>query len=260
MKIHPGAWIVWAACAGAVAISTTDPFYLVLLVAVSWVVSSTHRTDGPWARSFSYFLVFGLAAMAIRTLLVFLGPLSTGGVVYAALEGLRVAVLLVVFGTFNSVVNPFGLLRLAPRRFHEPALAVALALSIAPRTMTAAARVRDAQRFRGIRVTRWRALPALAVPVLETGMEEAVVLAESMDARGHGSHRRTHYRRDAWGIAAWAVVTTSLIALASFVAASVLGASLVMQTFPLEWPEVSWGLVVAILLLAAPAMIFGENR
>ena len=85
------------------------------------------------------FLIAGLAAMAIRTALVFFGTVDANNVAFAALEGMRLATILVVFGTFNAVTDPFGVVRMAPRRFHEPALAAALALSIAPRTIAVGA-------------------------------------------------------------------------------------------------------------------------
>jgi energy-coupling factor transport system permease protein len=256
MKIHQGAWVAWALCAGLAAVATTDPFYLLPLTAVAWAVGAVHRGTGPWVRSFRTFFLFGAAALVVRTALVFLGPVSRGSVAFAALEGLRVAVLLVIFGAFNSVTDPFRLLRLAPRRFHEPALAAALALSIAPRTMVAAAKVREAQRLRGIATRRWRSLPALAVPVLETGMEEAVTLAESMDARGHGARRRTTYRRDRWGVGGWLVLTSAAAGAVLFGRAALAGEpSLTLQTFPLAWPDVSWTLVAAVLLFAAPVAL-----
>ena len=140
---------------------------------------------------------------------------------YAALEGARLAALLIVFGTFNAVTDPSAVVRLAPRRFHEPALAASLALSIAPRTIASAARVREAQQLRGIRIPRWRSLPALAVPVLATGMEEAVTLAESMDARGHGRGRRTRYRPERWTAAAVLVAAAATVAAGAFLVAAV---------------------------------------
>ena len=136
--------------------------------------------------------------MALRTALVFFGTVDANNVAFAALEGMRLATILVVFGTFNAVTDPFGVVRMAPRRFHEPALAAALALSIAPRTIASAQRVREAQTLRGLRTTGLRSLPALAVPILETGMEDAVTLAESMDARGHGHGTRSRYRPQPW--------------------------------------------------------------
>jgi hypothetical protein len=36
--MHPGAWMAWATCAGLVAFTTTNPWYLAVLVAVAWFV------------------------------------------------------------------------------------------------------------------------------------------------------------------------------------------------------------------------------
>jgi energy-coupling factor transport system permease protein len=256
MRLHPAAWILWATCAGIVALTTTNPLYLALLVTVAWFVYATHRVPGPAARSFRTFAVAGAVALGLRTALVLVGTVSAGTVAYAALEGARLATLLVVFGTFNSVTDPTGVVRLAPRRFHEPALAAALALSIAPRTIEMAGRVREAQRLRGIRTARWRSIPALAVPVLETGMEQAVTLAESMDARGHGRGRRTRYRPERWTGTAVASVVAAALAAAAFLAAAWTGrGDLHPSTSPLVAPVVDPVLLAAIALLALPALL-----
>ena len=126
---HPGAWIAWATCASLCAFVTTNPVYLLLLIAGAWFVYASQRVPGPAARSFRTFLIAGVLTMIVRTALVFLGTVDTGSVTFAALEGLRLGTILVLFGTFNAVTDPFGVVRLAPRRFHEPALAAALALS-----------------------------------------------------------------------------------------------------------------------------------
>jgi energy-coupling factor transport system permease protein len=253
--MHPGAWILWATCAGMVTFTTTNPFYLALVVAVSFFVYAAQRIPGPTARSFRVFAIAGLITLVVRTALVFLGTVDAGNVAFAALEGARLATLLIVFGTFNAVTDPFGVVRLAPRRFHEPALAAALALSIAPRTVAMVGRVREAQSLRGI-PTSWRTLPALAVPVLETGMEEAVTLAESMDARGHGRGRRTRYRPARWTTAAVVVSVTSVVAAAVFVTAAwTQRGDLHPSTSPLAWPEVQPALLAVIGLLTIPAFV-----
>ena len=264
--MHQGAWLAWVLAAGLSAVLVTNPFYLVPLFAVSWVVYAACRRSGPGARSFRFFVVFGLLTIATRTALVFLNPIVdapvvAGSFVTAACEGLRLAVLLALFGTFNAVTDPFRVLRLAPRRWHEPALATALALSIAPRTMAAAGRVREAQRLRGIDVLRWRSLPALAVPVLETGMEDAMTLAESMDARGHGRGRRTRYRPERWTRAGVATVVIALLAAALYLGAAVARiGSLGPSFFPLRWPDASPFLIAAALLFAVPAFVAGAEE
>jgi energy-coupling factor transport system permease protein len=254
--MHPGAWLVWATCAGIVAFTTTDPFYLLTLVAVAWLVYAAQHVPGPTARSFRVFAIAALLTLAVRTSLVVFGTVDAAHVAYAALEGARLATLLIVFGTFNAVTDPYGVVRLAPRRFHEPALAAALALSIAPRTVEAVGRVREAQRLRGLRTSRWRSLPSLAMPVLETGMEEAVTLAESMDARGHGRGKRSRYRPERWTAGAIATAATALTSAGVFLTVAWTGqAELHPSTSPIAWPEVEPLLLAVIALLSVPGFL-----
>jgi energy-coupling factor transport system permease protein len=246
--------------------STTNPFYLIVVGAAAWLVYAAHRRPGPQLRSFRIFIWFGAIAMAARTALVLLNPvlhiaITTSSVVVALLEGARIAVLLCVFGTFNSVSDPYDLLRLSPRRLYEPVLAAGLALSLAPRTIATVAEVREAQRVRGANAARWRALPALVVPVLETGMEEAVALAESMDARGHGRGRRTSYRVSSWDLGSGTMVIASLLVLGTIAWSAATGrGDLSVAMSPLQWPGVSPVLVTASAAIAIPAFLPGREE
>ena len=195
--------------------------------------------------------------MALRTALVFFGTVDAGNVAYAALEGARLAALLVVFGTFNSVTDPFGVVRLAPRRFHEPALAAALALSIAPRTIAMVGRVREAQRLRGIRTSRLAVAPAARRPGPRDrdgggGHPGRVdgrprprpraadpLPARPLDGRGRaGLPRPRPSRRGAFLAAAWTG-----------------RGGLHPSTSPLAWPRVDPALIVRIALLALPGFL-----
>jgi energy-coupling factor transport system permease protein len=257
--------LVWALCGGLVAASTTNPFYLLPLFAAAWAVHAARCVELPTARSFRIFVIFGALTILTRTALVIFTPggvaeITKEIVAAAFLEGLRLAVLLAVFGAFNSVSDPFGILRLSPRRFHEPALAAALSLSIAPRTIAAVHQVREAQRIRGFEVTRWRSFPALVVPVMETGMEEAVTLAESMDARGHGRGARSRYRRERFGSTAAATCLVALVSMIVFWSARTWESGDVsVSTSPLQWPEASILLVAAALSFALPALLPRED-
>ena len=252
--LHPGAWLVWAVGAGLVAISTTNPFYLLPLAASAWIVHVIcGRHDD---RAWRVFLTIAAIAVVMRTVLVAFGPIGSGSVVGAALEGLRLGVLLVIFGTFNSVADPSRVLKLAPRRFYEVSLAAALALSIAPRTLAAIGRVREAQRMRGFGSPRWRSLPVLVVPVLQNGLEDAIVLAESMDARGHGRGRRSRYRPEGPSAAAICVAASAAAAAALFIGTGLSGGGdLLPSMTPPEWPDASFALTAAAFSFASPAAI-----
>src|SRR5439155_312056 len=116
----PGA--IDAACVGP---ELGEPILadLHLLWAVSWFVYASHRVDADHARSFRLFLTGAAVAVALRTALVFFGTVNAANTTFSFLEGLRLGTILVIFGTFNAVTDPFGLVRMAPRHFHEPALA-----------------------------------------------------------------------------------------------------------------------------------------
>jgi energy-coupling factor transporter transmembrane protein EcfT len=139
-------------------------------------------------------------------------------------------------------------------------LAAELALSLAPRTLATVAEVREAQRIRGASGARWRVLPALVVPVLETGMEEAVTLAESMDARGHGRGPRTRYRNVAWGFRSWVTAGASIAVAGAFGWSAFGGVGeLQVAMSPLQWPRASFAMVAVSALLAMPALLPGRG-
>jgi energy-coupling factor transport system permease protein len=254
--VHPTAWIVWATGVGIAAFVTTNPLYLLILIAASWFVSAAQRVPGPTIRSFRMFLIAGVLTLTVRTALVVAGTIDASNIAFAALEGLHLATILIVFGAFNTVADPYGIVRLAPRRFHEPALAAALALSIAPRTVSGVQRVREAQRLRGITTTTLRALPALAVPVLASGMEESLTLAESMDSRGHGRGPRTRYRPQRWTAGAAATAGAGILVAAGFVWASIARVGdLHPTTDPLGWPAASLLLVAMAVSAAIPGIV-----
>ncbi|MDQ3659802.1 MAG: energy-coupling factor transporter transmembrane protein EcfT [Actinomycetota bacterium] len=253
--MHPGAWVAWSAGASVVTLSTTNPFYLLILFGAAWAVQAAWGDRGRGVGSFRFFVGAGLVAMALRTVLVVFGPVNSGSIVVALLEGLRVAVLLAVYGAFNSVSDASALLRLAPRRLQEVALAASLGLTLAPRFAETAQQVSEAQRMRGLGGGRWARLPALCVPVLESGMEQALVLAESMDARGHGRGRRSRYRPQPFGAWSWATAALSAVGVVAFIASASAGAGdLLVPAAPLGWPQATGPLIAAALSFCAPAL------
>ena len=120
-----------------------------------------------------------------------LGGFTVGGTVELPImlqslaEGFAIVGVMGVFGAFNSVVSHAELVQSTPRAFYEVGLVVVVGLAFVPSTLSAIHDVREADRARtGGRVVRRGRLLRQIVPVLELGLERAVTLAESMDARG----------------------------------------------------------------------------
>lgn len=211
------AWVSWALAAAAVVQLAPNPVYVTVVIAIAALVLEAHATDAPLAGAFPVLLLAGIAFGALRvvltaltahasgaafvhlpqlTLPAILGGFTVGGaietdiVVRAAAEAWVIVGIIAVFGAFNGVVSHYELVQAAPRAFYEIGLAVTVALAFVPSTIAAIGAVREADRARtGGRVVRRGRLLRQLVPILETGMERAVALAESMDSRGFG-HRR----------------------------------------------------------------------
>ena len=77
-EMHPGSWWVWALGLAAGASFTTNPFLLLLMVAIAALVVAACRGDAPWALSFRYYLYFGALVVVLRVVFrIVLGGGST---------------------------------------------------------------------------------------------------------------------------------------------------------------------------------------
>jgi energy-coupling factor transport system permease protein len=240
--LHALTWLVWAVAAAASVQLAPNPAYVVVVVLAAAVVVEAHADDGPLASGFPLLVSVGVVFALLRVVLTALtthgtgdtlftipeatlptllggftlgGPIQTAVVLRTAAEGLAIVGILAAFGAFNAVVSHAELLQAAPRAFHEIGLIVTVAIAFVPSTIAAASAAREADRARtGGRVVRRGRLLRQLVPILETGMERAVSLSESMDSRGFGHLTPTR----AEGRAAW-LGGAGLLALAcAFVA------------------------------------------
>jgi energy-coupling factor transport system permease protein len=199
--------------AGA-AIRTTNPLLLALIAAVVAYVVSARRTSAPWARSLVFFFRLGLMVIVVRVVIQVVfgqrlpghvlftlpqvplpawaagvsigGPVTVESVIEAAVQGLRLAVVLVCFGAANSLASPYRLLRCLPAILYEAGVAVTVSLAFAPEVVMAIGSVRDARRLRGRPTRGFAGIRGMAIPVLESALDRSLQLAASMDARGYG--------------------------------------------------------------------------
>jgi len=114
-----------------------------------------------------------------------LGSVPWAVVAAAAIDGLRLAAVVMAFGMANTVANPRRLMKYAPAALYEFWLALAIALSLAPQLVEAASSVRRAMALRGEKFGL-AALPKLISPVVEIALTSGLNLAASMEVRGLG--------------------------------------------------------------------------
>lgn len=193
---------------------TTSLLLLGLILAVVSFVVSNRRSDAPWARGFIYYLYLALFIVGLRvvfrvlfdagagaTVLFHLpeiplpeaaagirigGAVTAEAVLAAVRDGLRLATLIICLGAANVLANPKRLLASVPGALHEIAVAVTVALSVAPQLVESAQRVNSARRLRGDVGRRTHVLRDIVVPVATDALDRSLLLAAAMDSRGHG--------------------------------------------------------------------------
>lgn len=216
--LHALTWLLWAIAAAAAVQLAPSPVYVALVIVVALLVVEAHRLDSTLSRAFPVLVTLGVVFAVLRVVLTaltthggeqsdvwftlpagtlprVLGGFTVGGtiegqvVLQAAGQAFAVVGILAAFGAFNAVAAHHELLQSAPRAFHEPGLIVTVALAFVPSVMRAVTDAREADRARtGGRVVRRGRLVRLTVPIVESGLERALALAESMDSRGFARH------------------------------------------------------------------------
>lgn len=216
--MHTATWLAWLITALLLSGLTNNPSYLILINLAATLVFLNCRTSTPLTRAYRLFFFAGfiiwigyivfsvitiggargrtlLTHLPTRTLPPLLGGITLGGpitledIIWGALRGLRIWTILIIFGTFNALIDHYRLLRLAPRSLFHAGLAVTIAISFVPQTIRAISEITEAQRVRGYRLRNPRTWITLVAPLLASSLEKSIQLAEALDSRGYG---RTH--------------------------------------------------------------------
>jgi energy-coupling factor transport system permease protein len=199
-------WLLWLVGALAPALVTLNPWYqslsisIVLLIWVSLPVQGESLTLRLMLRIAAFSLIFNILFQLLmvhygETVLFRLpdvipligGPATLQAAVYGLLNGLRLVNVLLIFALFSRAIRYAELLRLAPPAFFELGLIMSIGFTLVPFTLRAFKEIREAQALRGYEAKGLRDLLPLISPLIVSGMEHALTLAESMEARGYGA-------------------------------------------------------------------------
>lgn len=200
------AWLLWTLAAALPALLTRNPLYLVIVLLVCIVIHASSDEAKASAVGFRLSAKLGLAVLALTTLFngltlhygdtplitlpewvpVFGGPVTVEALIFGASSGLIIVTLFAVFAVFNAVVDQAELLKITPAFLFQAGLAASIAITFVPQTLTSLREIREAQMIRGHRVRGLRDLLPMFLPLLATGLERSIQLAEAMESRGFG--------------------------------------------------------------------------
>jgi energy-coupling factor transport system permease protein len=233
VNLHPLAWLAWGSAALGLTITTRNPYAQVLLLLIFVNVWLAYRRPGA-----GLFLQLGLmlAILPILFDLVFSrfgthvmfslpglpvvgGPWTVEALVFGAITGAALLLTVAVFAVLQLTVRSAHVLELLPRPLYRTGTAVSLTLAFVPQAIGSVRVIAEARRLRG-KKGGWRTAPGLLLPLLLTTLERALQYAESLDARGFGSRRRSRYRPVAWRAPDTLAMVAVGLALAGLVFAS----------------------------------------
>ncbi|MFL5886784.1 MAG: energy-coupling factor transporter transmembrane component T [Thermoleophilaceae bacterium] len=182
-----------------------------------------------------YGIPFALVAVVLNpivsqngdTLLVrggsFLGrswDVTLEAVTYGAVMGLRLLVLILIFGVYSACVDPDEVLRLLRRVSYRSALTAVLATRLVPVLARDTERMRDAARCRPEPPGRARVLRAS----LAGALERAVDVAAALEVRGYAGGGRVRQVRAPWSRHDLRVLAAAVLVAGAAIAARVAGA------------------------------------
>jgi len=206
VAFHTLTWLSWLVAAAYLALVNHQPLVSVLLILATGGIFVVAGRRSALGQSWSTFLRLGLSVWFVTMLfnvvsthagrmVLFTLPRSwplIGGAItleallYGLASGASLFATLLVFATFNLAVDQHRLLRWVPAGLYQAGLVVSIALAFVPQMMASLQDIREAQRIRGHRFKGMRDLVPLFVPLITTGLERSMTLAESIEARGFG--------------------------------------------------------------------------
>ncbi len=219
--IHASAWVLWLTAVVIALSITRNPLYVgIILLWIAVVELSVRALLPPTTAPFSAWrfglIIVPLAALINglsvhigttilftlpRTLPLFGGPLTLEAVLYGALNGLVLVGLFAAVLLIGRVLTVRELVGLIPRAYYPVAVVVTIALTFVPLTRQQWQLIREAQAVRGHQLRGVRDWVPLFLPLLLSGLERALQLAEAMTARGFaGVAGETYAGRDRIGL------------------------------------------------------------
>lgn len=212
--IHGVAWLAWIGAILTVTTTTRNPWYLgltLLWVAVTEAAAKRQpllgRSAPIWSPLRFGLLVIPMAAL-FNALTVHVGvhvlgylplswPLLGGAItleamIYGALNGVALTILFGAFAVVNRMMPLRAIIHLIPRTYYPVAIVAAIAITFVPVTLQQWQQIREAQAVRGHQLRGMRSWLALWLPLLTSGIERALQLAEAMTARGFAGGAVSH--------------------------------------------------------------------
>jgi energy-coupling factor transport system permease protein len=271
--VNARAVAAWSAACMFIVLSTSNPVYKALVLAAAFAAlaagAGLHRIKKLLAgvgfiAGFALLLNFVSAHLGATVLFSLPaqipglgGPYTLEALAYGASASITIGAAILAAAPFSLLVASHDVMDALPPALSRTGATVAASLNLVPEIASSFVQVTEAQRLRGWRPRGPRSWAEVIVPVVLTGVEGSIQLAESMEARGYGSGPRTALRPARMRRSDWIVVLSAATALALFLLSHAEGWAADWFAYPsLSAPAVDLRPLAACLLLFAPVLVW----
>jgi energy-coupling factor transport system permease protein len=226
--MHAAAWVAWVLMVMTVALMTTNPLYLCLLLLSVLAVAVFAPRSETAVVSFRVLLIGGSVLLAVSALIATInggygdhvlftmpgpdlpswlgglrlgGPVTAENLVASTTRGLAILCVFLAFAVFHGAVSAHRVLRMGPAALFHAGLVLTVGLTLLPATIDDLRRLRELRALRGGSMGL-RSVPALVVPAVIGGLERSMRLGEALEARGYAAPPPLPVRARIAGVAA----------------------------------------------------------
>ena len=133
------------------------------------------------------YLFLALFVVLARVIFRFIfGDRSFEGTIQSVVDGSKLAAWVLGFGLLNLLIDFRKVLNRLPKNLRRLSTPLGIALSLTPEMANSLIRIRENSKLRARR-RGFRFIQSVAIPALSSAVDQAIQLADSMQARGYGT-------------------------------------------------------------------------
>ena len=210
--IHPAIYVIYYLLLIILAFLYNDPYYLISFLALISVLIMLQGITRDVVQIIKFFIPMSLLIIIINPLTSHEGTtriyimgsyfITLEALVYGIIMSLSLLIILLVFASYNRSVSYQEMLYLFSKRFPHISMIIVMALRFIPLLSYRLTEVNKVHQFdeknenqeeKGSKIERIKKTAKMMSVVVSWSLEESMLTAKSMKARGYGIKERTSY-------------------------------------------------------------------
>ncbi len=210
--IHPAIYVIYYLLLIILAFLYNDPYYLISFLALISVLIMLQGITREVVQIIKFFIPMSLLIIIINPLTSHEGTtriyimgsyfITLEALVYGIIMSLSLLIILLVFASYNRSVSYQEMLYLFSKRFPHISMIIVMALRFIPLLSYRLTEVNKVHQFdeknenqeeKGSKIERIKKTAKMMSVVVSWSLEESMLTAKSMKARGYGVKERTSY-------------------------------------------------------------------